>query len=114
MNTAGLHLSSEHLLSSKQRPIGKDKFLGASCHNLREIQHAQAIDVDFITLSPIKTTASHPDTQPIGIEAFKAMVSEINKPVYALGGLGREDLNEVVNNGGQGVAAIRSLWFHSE
>ena len=110
INVAGLHLSSEHLLSSKKRPIGKDKLLGASCHNLREVQHAQAIDVDFITLSPIKTTATHPDAQPIGLDAFNDMVSEINKPVYALGGLGREDLSEVLSNGGQGVAAIRSLW----
>ena len=110
MNVAGLHLSSEHLLSSEQRPIGKDKLLGASCHNLLEVQHAQAIDVDFITLSPIKATASHPDAQPMGIEAFKAMVSEMNKPVYALGGLGREDLDEVLSYGGQGVAAIRGLW----
>ena len=111
MNIAGLHLSSKHLLNSEQRPIGKDKLLGASCHNLREVQHAHAIDVDYITLSPIKTTMSHPDAQPLGIETFKAVVSEINKPVYALGGLGREDLGEVLLNGGQGVAAIRKLWF---
>ena len=112
MDVAGLHLSSKHLLSSEQRPIGKDKLLGASCHNVREIQHAQAIDVDFITLSPIKATASHPDAEPMGVEEFKAMVSEINKPVYALGGLVKEDLGEVLSNGGQGVAAIRSLWVN--
>ena len=36
-NYSGIHLTSEDLKNYKERPIGKDKILGASCHNKRQI-----------------------------------------------------------------------------
>lgn len=110
MKTVALHLSTEHLFRCQHRPVAKNTLLSASCHNLAEIQHAQLIDVDFITLSPVKPTATHPEVKPLGLDMFKALVADCNKPVYALGGLTRNDLPVVFDAGGQGVAAVRGLW----
>lgn len=110
LGVAGLHLSTEQLFACQSRPIGKNYLLGASCHCQDEIYQAQVIDVDFITLSPVKETGSHPNASPIGMDGFKKLASLINKPVYALGGLGNEDLPEVFSNGGQGLAGISHFW----
>jgi 8-oxo-dGTP diphosphatase len=37
------------------------------------------------------------------------LVSQVNLPVYALGGLSEFDLNKVQQAGGQGIAAIRTF-----
>lgn len=111
IKTAALHLGTEHLLSCQHRPVDKNILLSASCHNLAEIRHAQLIDADFITLSPVKTTTTHPGMKPMGLDTFKALVADCKKPVYALGGLVSDDLAEVFDAGGQGVAAIRGLWY---
>lgn len=110
LNADGVHLSSERLLSLSERPVSSDYLIGASCHNERELKHAVAIGADFAVLAPVRETLSHPDVNPLGLDAFERLVENINIPVYALGGMAQEDLTAVWNRGGQGVAMIRSGW----
>ena len=69
-----------------------------------------AIGADYATLAPVQPTASHPAAQPIGWARFEQWVNATALPVYALGGVGEADLPNVLQRGGQGVAAIRALW----
>jgi 8-oxo-dGTP diphosphatase len=110
-----LHLSSAHLLALSQRPppppgiATQDYWLAASCHNAEELAHAQAIGVDFVVLAPIQATQTHPDAKPLGWTHFSQLVAAVTLPVYALGGLSRDDLAQAQQAGGQGVAAIRAF-----
>lgn len=111
----GLHLSSTHLLALSQRPAPpsgiaeRDYWLAASCHNADELAHAQAIGVDFAVLAPVQATLTHPDATPLGWERFRQLVADATLPVYALGGLNRDDLATAQQAGGQGIAAIRAF-----
>ncbi len=106
----GVQLSSGKLQSLTQRPLSKELLVAASCHTEEELQQALKLDADFVLLSPIKWTKSHPDTEPLGWDAMRRLVDEMPIPVYALGGVSRDDLDEAFAAGGQGIAAIRSLW----
>lgn len=111
----GIHLTSRHLMSITKRPTfppGTSKqahWISASCHNLQELQHAQTIGVDFVVLAPVLATKTHPETEPLGWEQFEKLVSQVNLPVYALGGLAESSLDRVRQAGGQGVSAIRAF-----
>jgi 8-oxo-dGTP diphosphatase len=111
----GIHLTSRHLMSITRRPAfppatsEQAHWLAASCHNLQELQHAQTIGVDFVVLAPVLATKTHPETEPLGWELFAKLVSQINLPVYALGGLSESGLDMARQAGGQGVAAIRAF-----
>lgn len=104
----GLHLTARDLMACQNRPKNY-KWVAASCHNPKEMIHAQTIGVDFVVLSPVQVTASHPDTIPLGWTCFSQMVASCNIPVYGLGGLGINQLSRVRQMGGQGVAAIRAF-----
>ncbi len=106
----GVHLNSQRLFDFQQRPIDKGLLLVASCHTQEDLQQAQRIDADFVVLSPVKVTASHPEATPLGWERFSEMVKDITVPVYGLGGMHVDDINDALQAGGQGIAAIRSLW----
>ncbi|MBF6058587.1 Nudix family hydrolase [Thiomicrorhabdus heinhorstiae] len=106
----GIQLASNQLFEYDSRPIGKDKLLGASTHNAEELTQALKIDADFILLSPVLPTATHPDMDALGWEAFAEMVKEIPVPVFALGGMKTELLNQAKLNGAQGIAAISEFW----
>ncbi|WP_127470260.1 Nudix family hydrolase [Thiomicrorhabdus aquaedulcis] len=106
----GVQLASNALEKFTQRPIADDKWLGASTHNVSQMQHALALGADFILLSPIKPTRSHPDMQGIGWSAFAQAVREIPVPVYALGGMQPTDIDQAKSLGGQGIAAISGFW----
>jgi 8-oxo-dGTP diphosphatase len=108
LNVSGIHLTSRHLMALGQRP-GNIKWLAASCHNLQELQHAQAIGVDFAVLAPVLPTQTHPGAQALGWQQFAELVSKANLPVYALGGMSLSCLLTARQAGGQGIAAIRAF-----
>lgn len=109
-NAAGLHYSTRRLMSSAKRPIGKDKYFSAACHNGKELKQAIKIDADFIFLSPINQTPSHPQTESMGWKQFAFLSEQINRPVFALGGVSKSDLSTAWENGAQGVAGISQFW----
>ncbi|MEZ5673655.1 MAG: Nudix family hydrolase, partial [Thiotrichaceae bacterium] len=60
VGTHGLHLNNERLLNISQRPLPKNILVAASCHTASDIARADKIDSDFIVLSPLRPTPSHP------------------------------------------------------
>lgn len=110
LGLAGLHLTSTALMAHTERPLSPNYLVGASCHSPRELAHAQAIDADFACLSPVQPTRGYSPSNIIGFETFSAWVSEVDIPVYGLGGLKREDLEKARAAGGQGIAGISAFW----
>lgn len=106
----GLHLSSHNAAKLDVRPVDKNILLGVSCHNADEIVHAQKIGADYLLLSPVLPTASHPVAAPLGWDSFSALVELANVPVYALGGVGKEHISIAQSCGAQGVAGISAWW----
>ncbi len=109
---AGWHLTAQQLreLAGLERPFVKGGWLAASCHNLEELQLAAALEVDFVTLSPLLPTQTHPGAVSLGWDAAQALLREFNAPAYLLGGLTEQDIEQARAVGGQGVAAIRGFW----
>ncbi len=110
VGTHGVHLNSQRLLACAERPLPTNLWVAASCHSLAEIQHANLIGVDFMVLSPVHTTASHPDAVPLGWFEFFQLTEQANCPVFALGGMTAADVPKAWAHGAQGIAGIRSLW----
>lgn len=106
----GVHLAGRRLMRLDRRPLPRDRWVAASCHDAAQLAHAVAVGVDFAVLSPVAATASHPGTEPLGWKRFRALVEAVPLPVYALGGLGVDDLEAAWCHGAQGVAAIRGFW----
>ncbi len=106
----GVHLNSERLLQCCERPLDKNFLVSASCHNSTELEQACMIDVDFAVLSPVNKTSSHKAAQPLGWDKFKNLVEPANIPVYALGGMGAEDMNKFREFGAQGVSVLSGIW----
>lgn len=110
--SAGWHVTSAQLrqLAQKGRPLPANRWLAASCHNGEELALARQFGVDFVTLSPVLQTASHPDAEPLGWEKAKQLIIDYDRPVYLLGGLTGQDVPHARQIGAQGIAAIRGLW----
>jgi len=106
----GVHLDSARLMEAKARPVPATAWLGVSCHDPRELAQAVRIGADFAVLSPVAATPAHGQAVPLGWKRFEALVEEVNLPVFALGGMGRGQLETAWHHGGQGIAAMRGLW----
>lgn len=109
---AGWHLTAAQLrkYASRGRPFPTERWLAASCHNAEELALAEQMGVDFVTLSPVQPTQTHPDAQPLGWEQATQLIAGFKKPVFLLGGVGPDHRQQAWDSGAQGIAGIRALW----
>ncbi len=104
----GVHLNSQRLSALTQKP--DNLLVGASSHDLEQLQQAQALQLDFALLSPVLPTKSHPEATGLGWEKFGEMLNGLEIPVYGLGGMRQEHLSQAQACGARGIAMQRALW----
>ena len=100
-------MSIESVATLKQQA----KLVSASCHNAEELKTAEKLGLDFVVLSLVKKTTSHPQAEALGWEQFEQLSDQMSIPVYALGGLNTTDVEEAWCRGAQGVASISGFWL---
>lgn len=105
----GVHFTSSQLMSLSCRPAPEYGVCGASCHNAEELFTAEKLGFDFVVLSPVQTTLSHPELSPLGWRRFATLIQGYSLPVYALGGLHQEDLTIAQEMGAHGIAMMRGI-----
>jgi len=109
VNADGVHVGShdmQHIPEIRSCLNDADKAVSASCHNLEELQQAEALVADFVFLSPLFPTASHPGAPHLGIEAFQQLASQSLLPVIALGGITVENSKMIKAAGNAVIEAI--------
>jgi 8-oxo-dGTP diphosphatase len=104
----GVHWTSAALEAATARPDGM--LCAASCHTRADIERAGMLALDFAVLGPVLPTPSHPGARTLGWDGFAAIAEEAPLPIYALGGLAREDLGVAITHGAHGVALRRAAW----
>ena len=105
---AGVQLNAAELMRMQQRP--DVALCGASCHDRRELDQAARLGLDFVVLSPVMPTQSHPGAETLGWQRFTELIADFPLPVYALGGLNMDDLNTALEHGAHGVSMLRGAW----
>jgi 8-oxo-dGTP diphosphatase len=90
--------------------VSRDLWFGVSCHDRDQLLRAQALAADYVFLSPVQATHSHPEQSPLGWEVFTTMTEGLTVPVYALGGLGPEHVTLARRCGAFGIAGISAFW----
>lgn len=104
----GVQLTGAQLAGLSVRP--EVDWCAASCHNAEELQRAEALGCDFVMLSPVLPTKSHPRAAHLGWENFSAIATGSSIPVYALGGLTHADMQAAWQHGAHGVSLLRQAW----
>lgn len=104
----GVQLNARQLMELSEKP--DFELVGASCHDAAELARAQKLGLDFVLLSPVLPTASHPGAETLGWENFTALIEQLPMPVYALGGLNSGDMQIAWRHGAHGIALLRAAW----
>jgi len=108
LGAAGVHFSSSQLMALQSKPPGM--LCGASCHNESELMQAAKLGMDYVMLSPVQPTMSHPEANALGWECFTQLIAGYSLPVFALGGMQLNDLHHARTKGAHGIALQRAIW----
>lgn len=106
----GLQLPSRFLPHLSSRPVLESKLLGCSVHSIEQMEQAMRCGADFMLLSPILPTQSHPDAKPLGWKTAGAWVRGVPVPVFGMGGLSDQDIAKARATGLHGIAGISAWW----
>ncbi len=106
----GVHLQAKQLMTLNARPLAWNLPVAASCHNAKQLEQAVHLRADFAPLSPLMATRSPPQATPLGWANFRLLAETASIPIYALGGLGPNQLKIAQQAGAQGVAGISAFW----
>lgn len=104
----GVQLTGAQLAACSKRP--DTELCAASCHSAAELKLAAELELDFALLSPVQPTKSHPGAAHLGWERFAKIASASAIPVYALGGLQVDDMENAWQKGAHGIALLRQAW----
>lgn len=112
----GVHLGTEDIpVTEARKLLGRTKIIGGTAHSLKEAIQREIEGADYIGYGHIfQTFSKHKPDKPEGTENLKRIVEKIKIPVLAIGGIGPENINEVISTGVHGAAFIGSVLKSSE
>jgi thiamine-phosphate pyrophosphorylase len=97
-----------HLSVADEVPEPRPALLGRSCHDRTEVDRAGAEGCDWVTVSPVRLTASKPGHGPaLGTGGLAALTD--GPPAYALGGLTAADARPCLDAGAAGLAVMGAV-----
>ncbi len=111
VNADGVHLGQGDLLLNLARKVmGPEKLIGISTHNADQVREATAGKPDYLGFGPIFTPGSKQDHDPVvGLEGLRTIRSLTTLPVFAIGGIQVDQVEEVMRAGADGVAVISAI-----
>jgi thiamine-phosphate pyrophosphorylase len=106
---AGVHLTATSVRASiLRRSFPSDFVMGVSTHSLGEAHQASNDGADFAVFGPVFATSGK--DRPVGLERLREVANSLAPfPVLAIGGIDSENIDQVLESGAAGFAAIRLL-----
>lgn len=104
-----VHLAVSALEPSYALAVPKLLWIGVSVHSLAEAQRAVSLGVDYLTFGHVFETRTHPGVPGRGVGALKEIVSAIDIPVLAIGGIAAANVADVLSTGCAGVAVSAAV-----
>ena len=102
----GLHLPSDYDWA-EYRNNHPRAFMGASLHTMDDVKRAKDSGMNYVTVSPIFKTASHPDALPMGDGKRTKILKSLSCFTVALGGIDGHTIETAVDMGFNSYASIR-------
>ena len=110
LNADGVHLGQKDISVSAARDIiGNEKVIGVSTHNIIQARQALKDGADYIAIGPVYTTSTKDYEPSVGLKVVQEVSREINIPVFAIGAITLENLDDVVKAGALRVAVCSVL-----
>jgi thiamine-phosphate pyrophosphorylase len=106
----GVHVGQEDdAISLAREKAGRVIVVGKSTHNLAQAAAAQHEGADYIGFGPIFATPTKPDYAPIGLTEIARVHVDLTMPVFCIGGIKIDNLEQVIAAGGRRVAIVSGL-----
>lgn len=109
LGAENIHLPLHILRELDEKKKEKFKEIGASCHSVEEAQEAEKLGCTYITAGHVFATDCKKGLPPRGLTFLQAVCQSVSIPVYAIGGIGSENIDSVRKAGAKGACIMSGL-----
>ena len=106
----GVHVGQDDLAVAEARAqTGDDRLVGKSTHSIEQAVAAAAEGADYIGFGPLFATPTKPDYAPIGLSDIAEVHRRVTIPIFCIGGIKLDNLEQVIAAGAQRVVIVSGL-----
>ncbi len=107
----GVHLGQGDMSPREARAIlGPDAIIGVSARTVESAQKAEQEGADYLGVGAVFSTSTKTDAKNISLETLRQIARVVHSPVVAIGGIGPDNILELLGCGIQGVAVVSSIF----
>lgn len=106
----GVHVGQDDDSVARARDVvGSACFVGKSTHSLAQAEAAAAEGADYIGFGPLFATGTKPDYTPIGLEDIQEVHRRVQVPIFCIGGVNGDRLDQVLAAGVRRVVVVSAF-----
>ena len=106
----GVHVGQDDdSIPVARQKAGRDLIVGKSTHSLAQAHKAQGEGADYIGFGPIFATPTKPDYKPIGLSDIGQVHLDVGVPIFCIGGINIDNLQQVIDAGAKRVVMVSAL-----
>src|SRR6266702_4258863 len=110
VSVEGVHVGQDdHSIEIVRQKAHHEILVGKSTHSLEQAHAAQREGADYIGFGPIFATPTKPDYAPIGFSDIKHVHEEVSLPIFCIGGIKIDNLEQVISAGAHRIAIVSGL-----
>ena len=109
LGCGALHMPLHLLREMKEEERARFSVLGASCHSVNDALEAEALGCTYITAGHIFDTDCKAGLPGRGLSFLTEVRQAVNIPVYAIGGISAENMEQVLEAGAAGGCMMSAL-----
>lgn len=112
----GVHLGRNDMPVAEARKIlGDDYIIGGTANTIEDIERIYKDGGDYIGCGPFRFTTTKEKLSPVlGLDGYRSIMAEMNRrgimlPIVAIGGIGFDDIDPLLDAGVTGIALSGSI-----
>ncbi|MGN1416085.1 MAG: thiamine phosphate synthase [Oscillospiraceae bacterium] len=107
----GVHLGqSDGSISEARKLLGADRLIGATAKTVEQALKAEAEGADYLGSGAMFPSGAKPEAVPMTADTLKSIVSAVNIPVCAIGGINRDNILTLKGTGICGAAVVSAIF----
>lgn len=107
----GVHVGQSDMEAGNVRAnLGPDKIIGVSAQTVEQALLAEARGADYLGVGAVFHTGTKADAGEVSFDTLKAICRAVKIPVIAIGGITRDNVNQLAGSGICGVAVVSAIF----
>lgn len=107
----GIHVGQDDMkITEVRRCVGSNMIIGASVHTVEDAVDAMHSGADYLGIGAIFPTSTKTNVCRMTSEKLKAITAAVNIPTVAIGGITKDNMQQLYGTGVDGIAVVSAIF----